>query len=255
MRTAHNGDFFFAILKRRNRIGDDIMMLHIRHGNINACHLRDLPRIATGRIDDDFGTNSALFGLHIPFARRQLGQARHTVFADNLCPHIFRTNGKRIANTRWISMSVFGGTCASNNPVQRHKRIMAQDFLWRDDFHIKANDFGKTLYIAHPRQLALVRRKANSARCMPADILPRQPFQLGIELIAISMHFSEVVAARNVWTLPGGVPSRAGRQLILFNQQTICPAKLGKMEKQRSSHYAAANDDNPCRCLHDSRAP
>jgi hypothetical protein len=69
------------------------------------------------------------------------------------------------------------------------------------------------------------------------------------------MHFGEVVTAGDVRALPGGVPSRTGRQLILFNQQAIGPSKLGKMVKQRSTHYAPANDDNPRRCLHDSRAP
>ena len=163
MRTAHNRDFLLAILKCRNGIGDDIMMFHIGHRNINARHLRDLPRIAACGVHDDFRPNRAFFGLNIPFAGRQLGQPSHTVFADNLCAHVLRTNGKRIADTRRISMPVFSCTCARNDPFECHKRIMAQDFLWRDNFHFKADDFGKTLNIAHPRQLTLVGRKANSA--------------------------------------------------------------------------------------------
>ena len=73
MRAAHNGDFFFAVLERRNGIGDDIMMLHIGHRNVDACHLRDLPRIAARRIDNDFRADRSLFCLNIPFARWQLG--------------------------------------------------------------------------------------------------------------------------------------------------------------------------------------
>jgi hypothetical protein len=129
---------------------------------------------------------------------------------------------------------------------------------WGENIALCAIDDNGHVYTASSHEgveLALVRRETNSAGFMPAYILPRQPFQLGIKLIAIGMHFGEIVAASNVRALPGGVPGGAGRKFVLFNQQAVGPTKFGKMVKQRSSHYAAANDDNPRRCLHDSRAP
>ena len=255
MRAAHNGDFFFAVLERRNGIGDDIMMLHIGHRNVDACHLRDLPRIAAGCIYNDFRADRAFFGLNIPFACRQLGQAGHAVFAHNLRAHILCTNGKRIADARWVSMSVFRGPRAGDDTIKCHERVVPENFLRRDNLHFKADDLRKAFNIAHPREFAFVRRKTDAARFMPAYILPSEPLKPRVELIAIRVHLGEIIASGDVWALPGGVPGGAGCELVLFNQQTVGPAKLCQMVEQRCPHYAATNNNNPRRCLHDSCAP
>ena len=255
MGATHDRYFFIAIFECGDRIGDNIMMFHVRHRNINARHLRDLPGIAARRIYDDFGPNRALFRLHIPFARWQLRQARHAVFAYNFGAHILGTNGERVANTRWISMSVFGRPRTGDDTVKRHEWVVAENFLRRDNLHLEPDDFRKALNVAHPRQLALVGCKTDAAGFMPTDILPGQTFQPWIEVIAIGMHLGKVEAARDVGALSSRVPCRAGGQLILFDQQTVRPPEFGEMVKQRSPHYAAADYHNSCRCLHKCPAP
>ena len=77
-------------------------------------------------------------------------------------------------------MTVAGRISAGNHAVSGHERINAADFLGRDDLHVEPDDLRIAVDIFEPRQLALIGRKADTARFVPADILPRQRFQPGI---------------------------------------------------------------------------
>ena len=217
MGATHDRYFFIAIFECGDRIGHNIMMFHVRHRNINARHLRDLPGITARRIYDYFGPNRALLRLHIPFARWQLRQRRHAVFAHNFGAHILGTNGERVTNTRRISMSVFSRPRTSDDPIKGHEWVVTENFLWRDNLHLEPDDFRKALNVAHPRQLALIGGKADTAGFVPTDILPGQTFKPRIEVVAIRMHLGKVEAARDIWALASRVPCRARGQLILFN--------------------------------------
>ena len=206
MGATHYWNFFFAILESGNGIGDDIMMLHIGHRNVDARHLRDSAGITASGIHNDFGADSPLVGDHLPFATGELREAGDQCLARNLCPHVFRANGQRIADARRVGMAVLRRPRARNHAVKCHKRIVFENFLRRYNLHIEADNLRKTKDIAHPRQLALISRKADATRFMPTDILSSQPLQLRIELVRIGMHLGEVEAAGDVGALPGGMP-------------------------------------------------
>ena len=42
----------------------------------------------------------------------------------------------------------------------------------------------------------------------------------------------------------GGVPSRAGRQLVLLEEQHVSPAELRQVISNRGADYSAAGDDD-----------
>ena len=79
---------------------------------------------------------------------------------------------------------------------------------------------------------------------MPGDILPCHRFQFGIQRISIMMDFRHVVISDEAGTLTRRMPGRAGCQLPLFNQQSVCPAFLRKMLQQATAPHPALDDDD-----------
>ena len=74
-----------------------------------------------------FRPNGAFFGLNIPFACRQLGQAGHAVFAHDLRAHILGPDSQSIAQSGGIGMAVPGGMGTSDHAVGGQEGIDAHN--------------------------------------------------------------------------------------------------------------------------------
>ena len=247
---AHHRHFLRTLLEGGNRIGDEVVVLHIGDRNVGSGHLRHLAGIATGRVDNHSCADRALFGLHIPFAAGQLGQPGDPVLAHDGRAHLLAANRKRVADARGVSVTIIGGPGSGQHAFGGGEGVDLADLFGIDQLHVEADHFRKALDMAQPGQLALVVGKADPARLVPADILPGQPFQLGVEPVRIGVHLGQVEAAGDVRALPGGVPGRAAGQLVLFDQDHVGPAFQGEVVEQACPHDPAPDNHDPCLALH-----
>ena len=192
-------------------------MLHVGHRDVAPRHLRDLARVTARRVDDHFGADHPLLGRDVPLARRKLGQPGHPVLADDGRAHLLCADRQRVAQARRIGVPVLRRPRPRDHAVGRHERVDPPDLVGADDLHVEADDLRIAVDVAQPRQLALVGREPDSARLMPADILPGQPLEPGVELIAVGMHLGEVEAAGDARALPRRVPGRTRSKLVLLD--------------------------------------
>ena len=219
-------------------------MLHVRHRNVDASHLRYLPGITAGGIDHDLSTHSSLVGDHIPFTGGQLAQAGYQRLADNGCTQIFGTDCHSVAQTRRVGVTVARGIGPRDHPIGRQKRVDPPDFLRRNNLHVEANDLGITVDIFEPRQLPLIGSQTDATRLMPTHILPGQSFEPGVQIVAVGMDFRKIVAAGDTRALARRMPGRPRGELVLLDQHTIGPTELGEMIEQAHPHDPTADNDN-----------
>jgi len=148
-----------------------LLELRARHGGVGdqvAHALVVAARLDQSRVGTrDLRAHGALLGHHVPFARRQLDQIGHPVLANNLRAHVLCADRQRVADPRRIGVTIIRGPRARDHAIQRHERVVAQDFLWRNDFHVEADDLRHAFDLAHPGQLALVRGQPDPARLVP----------------------------------------------------------------------------------------
>jgi hypothetical protein len=215
--AAHHRYLALAVDERLDRVGDDIVMFHVGDRNVDPRHLGDLPSIAAGRVDDDFGAHDALVGDHEPVAGRRLGKPRNQCLADDRRAQILRADRHRVAQPRRVGMAVAGRIGPRDHAIGGHERVNPANLLRGNNLHVEADILRIAVDIFHPRKLALVGRQADAARPVPADILAGQLLQPGIEVVAVGVDLGEVIAAGDARALPRGVPRRARGQLVLFD--------------------------------------
>ena len=98
---------------------------------------------------------------------------------------------------------------ARDHAVGRHKGIDAPNLFRVNNLHVEADDLRIAMDIFEPGQFPLIGRQTNAAGLMPADILTRNLFQLGIEFIAIGVDFRQIIATGDAWALPRRMPGGA----------------------------------------------
>ncbi len=98
---ADDGQFGVEILKLRHLVGDEVMMGHRRHRQLQPGPLAHLARIGSACVDNVFTSDGALFRLHQPFAAGCLRDVRRAALADDLhtlgprsCGHRHRHVGR-----------------------------------------------------------------------------------------------------------------------------------------------------------------
>ena len=100
------GQPFLALDNLGNVLGDQIVMFHGLHGQMNASHMADFARPQTAGIDDIFCVHVALLGHHIPAAVRAL-----VGFQNGVMGHIGRTQrlgrlGIGIGHARGVNITI-----------------------------------------------------------------------------------------------------------------------------------------------------
>ena len=98
-RITNDWNFLVAFNKLRNVPGDYIVVLHIDQGHVATNHLRDLARITTAGVHDDFSDDIALLGDDLPVARWPQLDVEHTIVALDRCAHVARPTRHRIGES------------------------------------------------------------------------------------------------------------------------------------------------------------
>ena len=251
---ADDRHFGVGVDELLHRVGDDIMVLHIRDRHVGPDPLVDLPGIAAAGIDHMLTGHGAFFRHHLPFAGGQLLDVDHPVAAFDFRAHVARALGQRVTASRRIDMPVIQGPGGGENPGRIDMREDGFDFVRPDDLHAEADQLRRALDFLEVVQLRLVHREAQPAAAMPGHILPRHGLQLRIQRVSVVMDFRHVVIGDEAGALARRVPGGAGGQFPLFDQQGVRPPLLRQMIQQAAAHHPAADNHHP-RMFSHGRSP
>ncbi len=147
-------------------------------------------------------------------------------------------------------MAVVEGPGGGEHTVRGEKRIQASDLVDTDDVHAEADALRVAQDVFEPGELGGIVGEAQAAARVPARVLAGERLEPWIERVAIGVDLGEVVAAGNAWALAGGVPGRAGGELVFFDQEGVGAALESEMVEQTCAHHPAADDDDACVCFH-----
>ena len=248
---SHHRDFRIAPLDElRHRAGDQVVMLDVADGRIGAQHPRHLPGVAAGGVDQDFGGDGALFGDHPPLPRRQGVDLQHPIARVDPGASVAGALGHGVAQAGGVRMAVVAGPGPGQNAVEADEGVEPPNLLEVDDLHVEAHVGGDAAHMLKPVQIPLAEGEAHAAAAMPTDELAGQLLQPLVQGDAVLMNLGEVVVANEVGTLAGGMPSGAGGEFALLQQQHIGAALFGKMVEQPHAHDAAPDDDDAGLILH-----
>jgi hypothetical protein len=250
---AHHRDLDAALGERLDRMGHDVVVLHVRDRRVRADHRGDLPRVTTRRVDDDLRDDRPMLGRDFPLAARAPADPGHPVVAQDRDAEVARALRERVADPGRIAMAVVLRPRRRDHPVGRQVRVQALDLVDPDDVHPEADVPRVPEDALQPRELVRVAREPQTAAPVPADVLPGQGLEPGIELIAVGVDLREVVAAGDARALAGGVPGGTGGQLVLLDDDRVGQAFEREVIGEAGTHDAATDDDDLCVCFHAMR--
>ena len=226
------------------------MVLDIADRRIGTDHLRHLPGVAAGGVDDGFGGDGALFGDHPPLPGRQGADVQHPIARDDLRTQVAGAAGHGVAQAGGVRMAVIAGPGPGQNAIDVDEGIEPPNLLDVDDLQMEADVGGDAAHLFKPVQVPLAEGEAHTAAAVPTDELAGQFLQPPVQGDAVFMNLGEVVVANEVGALAGGVPSGAGGELTLLHKQHVGAALQRKMIEQPHAHDAAADDDDAYLILH-----
>ena len=172
VRVAHYHHLFIALDELGDGVGDDVLVLHVCEGHVNAGPCSHPVGVATAGIDHMFTDDVALFGENLPFTAGQLVDAGHAVVTNHGGAHVTGGNRHRVATARGVHVSVVQSPRPGQHAGGIHKRVDAPDFIRADDLHPKADVGGDALHQSKVIQFLRCQGEADAAASVPSGVLP-----------------------------------------------------------------------------------
>ena len=231
-----------GVLHLVNAFGQQIVMLHRLHGDVQPGHMPDLPRPEAAAVDDIFRVHHALGRGHVPCPVGALGRRRHRRMGEILRTIVAGRFGEGVGRAGRVQIAVLIVPERGVIVLRVDQRVAILQFLQVDPFLMKA-------HIARLRPLALqivppclVGGEVEPAGHVEAHGLARKLLNLLVEADRVALQAGDVRVGRDRVDLPGGVPRGTRSQLIPLQQDHVLPAELRKVEEDRTPDHAAADD-------------
>ena len=178
--VAHYRHFTIRVDELLDRLGDNVMVLHIGDRHIGSDPLIDQPRITAPGIDHMLTGHGSLFCHDLPFAAGQLHNIQHAIPAFNLCTPIACALCQRIATARRVNMAVIQRPGSGKHAGRIDMGVDRLDLIGADNLHTEPDQLGRAFNLPEIIQFRPIGGKAQPTTAMPGDILPRHCFQFGI---------------------------------------------------------------------------
>ena len=121
VRFAQHAEFgqalALALLKVGMRFGDDVLVLHRHHGEVESHHLAGLAGVIPGRRDHVIAGDVALFGVHYPAAGGRLGDPDHRGLAVDRGTARTGAPGQRLGQVGGLDVAVLRMKNAADQSV------------------------------------------------------------------------------------------------------------------------------------------
>jgi len=237
--------FIQPFLQLAHRLSQQILVRHGHHGHMAAKPLPNLLRAIARSVHNVFAGNIALLRMHRPLLLTLIpSHTRCGAEALNMTAEVPRALGKGLGQLRGVNIAIGGVKHPAREVMRLQERIMLLQVFIRAHLHIQALHAAHACHVFKFLHAFFRVRQANSARHPIVHGIVNAIAQLPVQLRAITLHIGNSPGGGEVRAVPGRVPGRARRQLILFHQNTIRPALQGQVVKRRSTNRTATNDDN-----------
>ena len=242
-----------ALQDRRVRFGDDVLVLHRDHRDVDPDHLACLAGKIAGAGDHVIGGEDLLVRLHMPGPVRILVKRRDGGVAHDPGTPVARALGQRLGEVGGLDIAVIGMLDRAQNAVGFAERPNLLELFRRQEFHVDADGFcdaGIIKILIHP---VLRHCQTDIGDLREADIEAGLRFQRAVEINRIFVKLADGIAHVEERQETCRMPCRAGCQFLPFDQDRVRPALLRQMVKRRYADHAAADHQCPCFGRHPCR--
>ena len=241
VRVAHDRQRTTVLRDLGDRRGDQILVLHRDHRQVQPGHAPDLARPVAGGVDHDLAGDRAGRRADAPLAR---GGARDT--DDRHAPPDFGAGGarsrrQRLGHLAGVDVAVVGIPEAAEQVVGLQERMARAHFVLRQDLE------GEALGVRHAddvtelfHALPGVGEPDAAARAVIDGAVDLAP-EPAIQPVAVALQLHDVPGGREVRAVAGGVPGRARGQLVTLEQHRVAPAHAGQVVQHAAADDAATD--------------
>ncbi len=150
---ADHRQFPFQFQEFRHRVGNQVMVGHGSHRQLQPRPFTHLPGIGAACIDDMLTNDVALFRGDFPFTGRQLPYAGCAAVADDFCPKPAGTCRHGLGDSGRVDMAIVWGVQRTNDPVEVVERMQFRNPGRTDQFNIEAKRAPHRECLAQPVHL------------------------------------------------------------------------------------------------------
>ncbi len=240
-----------AALELRNVLGDEVVMLHGEHRQLDADHVSDLARPEARTVDDMLGVDRALVGHDVPatvMTRREREHAREPLGGGSELARRLHIGVRRAGR---IAVAAVRAPQRADEMTRINEGIERPRLLERDHPRLHPEVAGARADELQAVELAGRRREHQAAvRVQPAG-LARDGLDLAIQIDGVLLQPRDVGLAVEGVHAAGRVPGRAGGELALLEQQQVGPADLRQVVEHARAHYPTTDDHGSRRTLHE----
>ncbi len=224
------GNFLLELDQIRDRLSDEVVMLHGRDRQLEPHHAPDLLGPQASGIHHMIGTDRAFLGHHLPCPIGLLVQFRHAIVLDNRRTAQFRRLGIGVNSSRWINVTLARRVEAAQHAIDIHDGTGGFHLLRGHQPDIlDAHGLEHTIGRLQPLPALRGGRHRIAAGHVHADALPGLLLDLAQEIDGIGLQCRDVGIGIEGMKAPCRMPARPRGEDIALDEQRIGPAHLGQV--------------------------
>jgi hypothetical protein len=236
-------------LERRDVLGDQVLVLHGQHRELQPHHAPDLARPQAAGVHDMLGVHVALLGDDVPGAVAARLQIRDSGVPHDLGATKLRGFGIGLRHAIGIDVPLDRIEQRADEVLLVHQRKQSRRLIHRDDLELHAEVAAARLRHLQPVHALAGAGQHDAPGHVHTAGLFGDALDLLVEIDGVLLQLGDVRVAVDGVHAAGGVPGRAAGELAALDQQHVLPAGLGEMVEDARPHHAAADDHHPCLVL------
>ena len=233
--------------------GDDVLVLHRQHGNVQPHQRASAPRETAGGADDVLAHHVALVRRHPPLPGPSALDARHAGLPLNRRALGAGAAGERLGQVRGLDVAVLRVADRAHQTFRGGERPDFPHLLGGQKLHLHADGAGDAGVLPVLVHAVRRHRQADVADVAPAHVLARFLLQGAVELYGILVQLAHRIAHVEERQQTGRVPRGSGGELLALEQQRVRPAFARQVVQRGDAHHAASDHHHPRRSRHGSR--
>ena len=175
-----------------NGLGDQVMVLHRLHRQVQAGQMADFARPQAAGVDDVLGVDRALVGDHVPAAVGALVGFDHAGVGVVAAAELLRRLGVGIGHAGRIDVAVERVPQRGDVALRIDQRVQLGNFLERDEFLVQPHVARLRAFALEIVVPGLVGGQVKAAGGVMPDRLARQLLELVVELDRVALQPRDV---------------------------------------------------------------
>ena len=236
-------------------LGDQVLVLHREHRQLEPGHAADLARPQPAGIDDMLGDERALVGDDVPGAVGPRLRLDDPGVPIDLGALDARRLGIGVGDAGWVDVAFERVVERADEVALVHEREHLRRLVDRDHLHVEAE-------VPRPRHHHLEEivplgraGEHQPGRDVDAAGLAGDRLDLLVKVDGVGLELGDVRIAVDRVHAAGRVPGRARGQLRALDQHHVAPAGLRQMIKDARADDAPSDDHDAGMGLHRQRLP